>query len=206
MRLCAFIVHMTATPQGAISSVRSLQLFLCIVLIRRSAAFVVRTSVQATQTITSTSKPNAKQSSARYSALGDLWQEIIKFSTLGPGERRLLKARRSAKQREKDSIDIESFQAMQRKRRMTKTLSSEEVETELQFSVDEMDLSLEAFQAVAATVETNVNEQDSSDLNEFDGYALCDLLVERWGVPLDVDFSRQSPGAVYCSVLPVVAF
>ena len=41
---------------------------------------------------------------------------------------------------------------------------------------------------------------------DMDGYALRDLLVSKWGAPLDVDFQRGAvagAAAVYCTVLPV---
>lgn len=52
-------------------------------------------------------------------------------------------------------------------------------------------------------------------LDDFDGYALRDLLVSKWGVPLDVDFERRgyyssattttttTTPSVYVTVLPV---
>ncbi|KAI2492802.1 hypothetical protein MHU86_21762 [Fragilaria crotonensis] len=45
-----------------------------------------------------------------------------------------------------------------------------------------------------------VNQQ--KDL-EFDGYALRDLLVAKWGVALDVDFQRVAGDSIYCTILPV---
>jgi Domain of unknown function (DUF3067) len=45
---------------------------------------------------------------------------------------------------------------------------------------------------------------EMSDL-DFDGYALRDLLISKWGVPLDIDFQRgYSQQTVYCTILPVV--
>lgn len=40
-----------------------------------------------------------------------------------------------------------------------------------------------------------------------DGYAVRDILLQRWGVPLDVGFQRgQSGDSVYVTVLPVVGY
>lgn len=63
-------------------------------------------------------------------------------------------------------------------------------------------MSLGAFRAaVASSIEDDNGDDDEVD---FDGYKLRDLIVEKWGVPLDVDFQRgYGGGAVYCTVLPI---
>jgi hypothetical protein len=57
---------------------------------------------------------------------------------------------------------------------------------------------LEAFQSAVVS-----KEKEEEDV-DFDGYKLRDLLIEKWGVPLDIDFQRGIGGqTVYCTVLPV---
>jgi len=125
--------------------------------------------------------------------LGDLWEEIIEFSTLGPSERKLLKARR-ARAQESEEYSVESF-----KKAKTSTADNSnngDTESNLNESVSSFDdLSIEAFNAAIAIA------SPAPDL-DYDGYALRDVLLEKWGAPLDVDFQRQ-PNAVYCTVLPV---
>jgi hypothetical protein len=118
--------------------------------------------------------------------IGDLWTEVIEFSTYGPGERKLLKERRRVRalEEEEEEVSVESFQRAKNKER---TIIAENGSPVVE------DLSLEAFRAAVAL------DAPSPTL---DGYALRDLLISRWGAPLDVDFQRQ-PRAVYCTVLPV---
>jgi PII-like signaling protein len=111
---------------------------------------------------------------------GDLWDEIIEVSTYGPSERKMLKARRAAK------AEAEAAQTED-------PLSNNDTNDD-----DEW---LDAFRAAK-------DDASSKDEDEFDGYALRDLLVGKWGVPLDVDFQRISTGGatIYCTILPVIGF
>jgi hypothetical protein len=125
--------------------------------------------------------------------IGDLWTEVIEFSTYGPGERKLLKERRrvgaALLEEEEEELSLESFQQAKNKEGTSNDESG---------NPGMEDLLLEAFRAgVAAT-----SEAPSSPTDLLDGYALRDLLISRWGAPLDVDFQRQ-PRVVYCTVLPV---
>lgn len=104
-----------------------------------------------------------------------LWDEIIEVSTYGPSERRALKARR---ERERRSLVKEDED-------------------------DDDDESWTRAFAAAASKATTKRRDDDDD--EFDGYALRDLLVAKWGVPLDVDFTRGKSN-VYCTVLPAVGY
>eukprot|EP00978_Attheya_sp_CCMP212_P001806 scaffold3722_cov48-Attheya_sp.AAC.5 len=120
---------------------------------------------------------------------GDLWDEIIEFSTLGPSERNILKARRNAK--------AEADAAAQN----GDPLSDGDMSNK-----NDDDEWLDAFRAAkddsSLLVGTSSKEED-----EFDGYALRDLLMGKWGVPLDVDFQRVSGGAtIYCTIIPVIGF
>jgi hypothetical protein len=146
------------------------------------------------------SSPYRLTDTKRHNFISDLWGEIIEFSTLGPGERKLLKARRAQASKKDDGEDLLSVEAFKAaaQRRKTDGISSEKLYDD--------SLSLEALQDVLATKKSS---QAASPLDEFDGYALRDLLVERWGAPLDVGFQRGSLptdggfDVVYCSVLPV---
>jgi Domain of unknown function (DUF3067) len=93
--------------------------------------------------------------------------------------------------------------------------------------VTDSDFSLQAFQAAAAAAvaRRKTTDNDDDDGPEFDGYQLRDLLVSKFGVPLDIDFQRgyipsslSSPTTksssssssqatcVYCTVLPFVGY
>jgi hypothetical protein len=149
--------------------------------------------------------------------LGDLWNEVIEFSTYGPAERRMLKAKREAAEAQaapkSDDNDISLSSFQQAKRQMTdKTTSSTGITSSstsgTTTAMNNKDgstssLSLEAFQAAVASTSKETTDDDL----EFDGYALRDLLVTKWGVPLDIDFQRGYSGStVYCTVLPAVGF
>lgn len=67
---------------------------------------------------------------------------------------------------------------------------------------DDDDLSLDNFRRATSQLSQESTGDESSPSIDFDGYAMRDLLVEKWGASLDIDFQRQ-PGAVYCTVLPV---
>mmetsp|Transcript_44531 Transcript_44531/g.52152 ORF Transcript_44531/g.52152 Transcript_44531/m.52152 type:complete len:118 (+) Transcript_44531:356-709(+) len=58
--------------------------------------------------------------------------------------------------------------------------------------------------AQVAREQQQEKEDNISDL-EFDGCALQDLLVSKWGQPLDISFRRLPPGqeAVYCTIMPI---
>jgi hypothetical protein len=140
--------------------------------------------------------------------LGDLWQEVIEFSTYGPSERRVLKARREASAAKRvDDSDNSSLATTPFRR---DPLASNDDDLSSQRSDSNTAVSMKAFQAAksavhqARTKESNGNESQGP---KFDGYALRDLIVARWGAPLDVNFQRGDSGnSVYVTILPVVAF
>ena len=114
--------------------------------------------------------------------LGDLWEEFVEFSTYGPSERRMLKARREAaagRSKNQDNVldENDNDEAWQRAFRNAALKTSEESDSE------------------------NLKDLD------YDGYKLRDLIVSKWGVPLDIDFQRI-PGlqAIYCTILPFVGY
>jgi len=91
---------------------------------------------------------------------------------------------------EEDDVSMESFQ---RAAEIIGSYSPNEYPTTTEDS-----LSLEAFQSAVVS-----KEKEEEDV-DFDGYKLRDLLIEKWGVPLDIDFQRGIGGqTVYCTVLPV---
>lgn len=133
--------------------------------------------------------------------LGELWEEVIEFSTYGPSERRMLKEKREkakaeALEKAGGDVSMDSFQRAQQKYAFNKSTTPEDSTSDIN---REESLSLGSFKAVVKS-KTSSSDQDM----EYDGYKLRDLLVDKFGVPLDVDFSRGNSGkTVYCSVLPV---
>ena len=145
--------------------------------------------------------------------LGDLWEEVVEFSTYGPAERRFLKDKRDkaaaeAMRKDGGDISIDSFQQAQQEYG-SKTDGGKGNESSSSLSslpsqsiAKDDSLSLESFQAAVASSDEKENNSDE-DI-DFDGYKLRDLLVEKWGVPLDIDFQRgYGGGTVYCTILPV---
>ena len=138
--------------------------------------------------------------------LGDLWEEVIEFSTYGPSERKVLKARRkqAAAEKEKNDVsndgDISLTSFRQAKQKYGSSNSNDNrQDPSTSSSEDDESLSLQAFQSAVASKD----EEDKEEI-DFDGYKLRDLLVEKWGVPLDIDFQRGSGGnSVYCTIMPV---
>ena len=141
----------------------------------------------------------SRSAMVRYGNLcGDLWNELIEFSTLGPGERKMLQERRrsAVSGKQDEDFSVVSFQAVADRRRNVddcaafKTLHDN----------DDENITLKNFQAAVKAL----NQETASPWDDFDGYALRALLVSKWGAPLDVSFARgPSGGSVYCSVLPV---
>ena len=135
--------------------------------------------------------------------MGDLWEEVIEFSTYGPSERKLLKARREKdatrnEGRSDDDVSIDSFRRAQQKYG-SKNSDDNRSESSSASIGDADSLSLEAFQSAIASKDNQDKEK-----TDFDGYKLRDLMVEKWGVPSDIDFQRgYGGGSVYCAVLPV---
>lgn len=135
--------------------------------------------------------------------LGDLWEEVIEFSTYGPEERKLLKEKRekSAAATLKEGggkISMDSFQQAQQKY-ASKTPGWKSDESSSSSIAEDDSLSMQAFQSAVAS-----KKASNDDEIDFDGYKLRDLLVEKWGVPLDIDFQRGFGGTtVYCTILPI---
>lgn len=131
--------------------------------------------------------------------LGDLWDEMIEVATYGPSERRILAERRKRAAAEEAAGANEEGEEMTfaeaRKRFDSNSADDDEISDD--------DLSPAAFRQAAAAVDAK-DTAEPSPLDDFDGYKLRDLLVEKWGAPLDVDFQRDvSSKQVYCTILPI---
>ena len=146
-----------------------------------------------------------------YNWLGDLWQEVIEFSTYGPSERRILKGRREAATlAAADAKRPEDFivdRTVSSPWEMNQPPENQPETTEAATT----EVSMKAFQAAKVAVQERQIDSSGNgkqdQCSDFDGYALRDLIVDRWGVPLDVSFQRGDSGAsVYVTILPVVAF
>lgn len=78
--------------------------------------------------------------------------------------------------------------------------------TELWAQSDDEEISLEAFQARKRKLEEDSKQQrDSDPPSDFDGYAMRDVILEKWGRCYDVDFNRvDSFGfkSLYLNILP----
>ncbi|KAL3906964.1 MAG: hypothetical protein SGILL_009064 [Bacillariaceae sp.] len=141
----------------------------------------------------------------RQNWLGDLWEEVIEFSTYGPAERKMLKAKREAAAAkattESGNNSPEVVLSAASFRKAKERISGNAGAGAGSADNDESSsLSLQAFQSAVAASEAGKN----TDL-DFDGYGMRDLLVSKWGVPLDVDFQRgysTDQPTVYCTVLP----
>jgi hypothetical protein len=128
--------------------------------------------------------------------LGDLWAEIIEFSTYGPSERRMLKARRQAEQ---EAVSETSFQEAAKQSQKFKQKPTSK------YLNDEESLSLEAFQAVTSASSVKDSPDNKKEECPIDGYGLRDLIVAKWKVPIDIDFERIG-GQVYITALPIVGY
>jgi hypothetical protein len=161
---------------------------------------------------------------------GELWDEFIEFSTYGPAERKVLKARRMAAATEAAEAKVKMGTKQQEEqvyvdvlRRRVETIDERKRKRQLEGTTREDSddlgsLSVQAFQNATAAAGKTVTRRTTYERegSEFDGYQLRDLLVSKFGVPLDVDFQRgffpsssQSNGqlpCVYCTVLPHVGF
>ena len=184
----------------SINSKTLLLAFVVVLCLRQGSAF----SIDHTNILQSRVECR-KTTTTCHNWLGDLWEEVIEFSTYGPSERRMLKERREkaaaeARAKEGGDVSMDSFQRAQQNFASSKTSTSTPTADDAPSSRnDEDSLSLGSFQAAVASKE-KISDQDM----DYDGYKLRDLIVETWGAPLDVDFQRGNGGqTVYCTVLPV---
>eukprot|EP00581_Thalassiosira_minuscula_P011746 CAMPEP_0183718886 /NCGR_PEP_ID=MMETSP0737-20130205/12025_1 /TAXON_ID=385413 /ORGANISM="Thalassiosira miniscula, Strain CCMP1093" /LENGTH=259 /DNA_ID=CAMNT_0025948529 /DNA_START=54 /DNA_END=833 /DNA_ORIENTATION=- len=125
-----------------------------------------------------------------------LWDEVIEMSTYGPSERKMLKAQRERQKELSEKMNGE-------KKSETSIVGNDVASGALEFNVDDDDDQawMEAFSAA----KTKSDDSEDNGKLEYDGYALQDLLLSKWGVPLDADFQRIGK-QLYCTVLPVVGY
>lgn len=134
--------------------------------------------------------PPQKDNNNIWTGISNLWDEIIEVSTYGPSERKMLKAQREREQKLKElGGDGESM--------MDGIGNSDNILADFDNDRAWMD-------AFASAKNRNEDEEAMEDLN-YDGYALQDLLLSKWGVSLDVDFQKIGDN-VYCTVLPLVGY
>ncbi|KAL7550158.1 hypothetical protein ACHAWF_013399 [Thalassiosira exigua] len=138
------------------------------------------------------SNKNEDESNNLWSGIVSLWDEVIEMSTYGPSERKMLKAKRERKKKRQTLEQAEDDEAV-------KNGSTDRFE----LAEDDDKEWLEAF--ALAKNKGPGSEADATDRLEYDGYALRDLLLDKWGVPLDVDF-RRIGSSIYCVVLPAVGY
>ena len=138
--------------------------------------------------------------------VGDLWEEAIEVATYGPAERRILAERRkkaAAAEQQQETRPSQSADDTSEREEMTFSEAKKRFQTEsrAEEAIIDDDLSPAAFRRAALATDGDDAEQSTDD---FDGYALRDLLMAKWGAPLDVDFQRDaSLNQVYCTVLPI---
>lgn len=139
------------------------------------------------------SKTRITQSYSLWDGVSSLWEEIIEVSSYGPSERKMLK-----KQREQQRGMQQEF---------SKQLNKSTDEEASLLAVDDNNDGQAWLDAFAAAKDKGVeNDVDVSDKSiKFDGYDMRDLLVAKWGVPLDLDLQRIGD-KIYCTVLPMVGY
>ena len=127
------------------------------------------------------------------SGIAGLWEEIIEMSTYGPSERKMLKA-----QREKQKILSNEMGSGE------SNIRTESMGESSEFDNNDNDADSAWMKAFAAAKDKGIDDASNNSL-DYDGYTLRDLLVSKWGVPLDVDFRRIGK-EIYCTVLPAVGY
>lgn len=137
--------------------------------------------------------------------LGDLWDEAIEMATYGPAERLILSERRKRAAAAEQQQESRPGKGADEREEMTFAEAKKRFQTEsrAEEAIIDADLSPAAFRKAAAAA-LATDEDAEQPLDDFDGYALRDLLMAKWGAPLDVDFQRDaSLNRVYCTVLPI---
>jgi len=128
-----------------------------------------------------------------------LWDEIIEMSTYGPSERKMLKVQR---ERQLDDMNLLNPGEQQ----------AGSVDNDK--NMDDDRAWMDAFSSAKDNTATNdsimIDNNDDDDERkpstmDFDGYAMQDLLLSKWGVPLDIDFQRFGTN-IYCTILPQVGY
>jgi len=136
-----------------------------------------------------------KNNNNLWNGIVELWDEIIEVSTYGPSERKMLKVQRE-RQKKLEDLDLDL------------DLGSVGGENQNALGV-EMDMNddrtwMDAFTAAKDNSDDESIDEDGETL-DYDGYAMQDLLLSKWGISLDVDFQRIGP-QIYCTILPQVGY
>ncbi|KAL7525593.1 hypothetical protein ACHAXR_001071 [Thalassiosira sp. AJA248-18] len=137
-----------------------------------------------------------------WSGIAELWDEVIEMSTYGPSERKMLKAQRE-RQLQLDDQDLDSDLDLGAGGIDNQISSGVEVEIDMNDDGAWMD----AFTAAKDSTDNenySIDDRDSITL-DYDGYAMQDLLLSKWGIPLDIDFQRFGQ-QIYCTILPQVGY
>jgi hypothetical protein len=174
--------------------------------------------------------PWPTQGNRNHHKLAGWLDDIIEFSTLGPGERRMKKARvkeeddegeyddfspaalklamkgamKNKDKEEDDDLTPEAFNRAMKEadeRRLPSNADKEEDD----------DLTPEAFkramkEADEMRLPSNADTATMDEAQKFDGYAFADLLTRKWGAPLDVDFrpvTSLGKTDLYVAVMPI---
>lgn len=141
-------------------------------------------------------KEGGESSNNLWNGIVELWDEIIEVSTYGPSERKMLKAQRERQKIKLDDLDL--------------NLDIDVAGGDNQNNVPgaEIDMNddrtwMDAFAAAKdSSSDENVDDRETLD---YDGYAMQDLLLSKWGISLDLDFQRIGK-QIYCTILPQVGY
>jgi hypothetical protein len=130
-----------------------------------------------------------------WNGVKELWGEIIEVSTYGPSERKMLKAQRERQQKLREEVEEDSIVGSQ----------GDDYDSIGDLDSEDDTAWLEAFKSAKSSQHGEDTDSDPADDLQFDGYNFRDLLVAKWGAPLDVDFQKIGD-QIYCTVLPLLGF
>lgn len=130
-----------------------------------------------------------------WNGVKELWDEIIEVSTYGPSERKMLKVQRERQKKLSDQFEEVSSAGSQ----------GYDYDSIGDSDFEDDAVWLEAFKSAKSNQNREDKDSDPADDLEFDGYDFRDLLVAKWGAPLDVDFQKIGD-QIYCTVLPLLGF
>ena len=161
-------------------------------------AFVVSPSSSQARYNSQLVSSSTTQRAGFWDGLSNLWEEVIEVSTYGPSERKLLK-----KQREFQIALKQDEMKMSAEKEASNTSTDQQSSS---YNLDENDDTETWMKAFASEKEKRTPKEDSTP--PIDGYELRDLLVAKWGVPLDIDFQRSAfqVDVLYCAILPIVGY
>jgi hypothetical protein len=111
----------------------------------------------------------------RYNWLGDLWEEMIEFSTYGPAERKMIKAKRQELAQQGTNDFSKITDQVDKDTKLASYQQKKQVQND-----DNSSLSLQSFQSAVAAIQSQ-KEISTIDF-EFDGYALRDFVGTRMNI------------------------